>query len=137
MRLLPPVPVPLGAEQERQAVDALAGLLASLLTLQGALGALPQMRGSTPRRRRSVTQIVIFDYNDDVSDDHGGKPDALGVDPVGMVEIGRRLEARRQTVAQWHYANAVRAVERLVDLGCHWTNRSLVVTRPSLSLPTE
>lgn len=54
----------------------------------------------------SVTQRVIFDYNVDVSDDHGTtarKPGRLGVDPVGMLEIGERLGARRQTVAQWHY----------------------------------
>lgn len=54
----------------------------------------------------SVTQLVIFDYIADVSNDHGttGRtPAALGVDPVGMVEIGERLKARRQTVAQWHY----------------------------------
>lgn len=50
-----------------------------------------------------MTQLVIFDYNDDVSDDHGRKPGTLGVDPVGLVEIGERLAARRQTVAQWHY----------------------------------
>jgi hypothetical protein len=50
-----------------------------------------------------VTQLVIFDYNDDVSDDHTRKPGTLGVDPVGMVEIGERLGARRQTVAQWHF----------------------------------
>lgn len=50
-----------------------------------------------------MTQLVIFDYNGDVNDDHGRKPAALGVDPVGMVEIGERLGARRQTVAQWHY----------------------------------
>ena len=50
-----------------------------------------------------MTQLVIFDYDGDVSDDHGRKPGALGVDPVGMVEIGERLGARRQTVAQWHY----------------------------------
>ena len=50
-----------------------------------------------------MTQLVIFDYNENVSDDHARKPGALGVDPVGMVEIGERLGARRQTVAQWHY----------------------------------
>lgn len=50
-----------------------------------------------------MTQLVIFDYNHDVNDDHGRKPATLGVDPVGMVEIGERLGARRQTVAQWHY----------------------------------
>ena len=50
-----------------------------------------------------MTQLVIFDYNSDVSDDHARRPAALGVDPVGMVEIGARLGARRQTVAQWHY----------------------------------
>ncbi len=51
-----------------------------------------------------MTQLVIFDYNNDVSDDHGRKPGTLGVDPVGMVEIGERLGGvRRQTVAQWHY----------------------------------
>ena len=50
-----------------------------------------------------MTQLVIFDYNSDVSDDHSRRPGTLGVDPVGMVEIGERLGARRQTVAQWHY----------------------------------
>ena len=37
LRLLPPRLVPLSAEQERRAVDALAGLLAGLLERQGAV----------------------------------------------------------------------------------------------------
>lgn len=45
---------------------------------------------------------MITDYNGDVSGDHA-RPGTLGVDPVGLAEIGERLGARRQTVAQWHY----------------------------------
>lgn len=53
----------------------------------------------------SITQqLVIFDYVAHVSDDHTTRtPAKLGVDPVGMLEIGARLKTRRQTVAQWHY----------------------------------
>jgi hypothetical protein len=48
----------------------------------------------------------MFDYDGDVSADHAAstrKPAALGVDPVGALEIGERLDARPQTVAQWHF----------------------------------
>ena len=31
------------------------------------------------------------------------RPSTLGVDPVGMAEIGERLGVRPQTVAQWRY----------------------------------
>lgn len=53
------------------------------------------------------TQSVIFDYNvgmprrDDT--EPVKRPSTLGVDPVGMAEIGERLGVRPQTVAQWRY----------------------------------
>ena len=50
-----------------------------------------------------MTQLVIFDYNIDVSAGYTRRPGTLGVEPVGIVEIGERLGARRQTVAQWHF----------------------------------
>lgn len=50
-----------------------------------------------------MAKLVISDYNGDVSSDYSRKPGTLGVEPVGMVEIGERLGARRQTVAQWHF----------------------------------
>jgi hypothetical protein len=53
------------------------------------------------------TQLVMFDYNDDVprrdDTDPAKRPSTLGVDPVGMAEIGERLGVRPQTVAQWRY----------------------------------
>lgn len=49
LRLLPPVLVPLGAEQARQAVDALAGLLAGLLARQGGTHGLWSDGGAAPR----------------------------------------------------------------------------------------
>lgn len=49
LRLLPPVLVPLGAEEERRAVDALAGLLAGLLARQGGAHGLRSDGGASPR----------------------------------------------------------------------------------------
>ena len=42
LRLMPPRLVPLSAEQERRAVDALAGLLAGFLERQEAVCVLPR-----------------------------------------------------------------------------------------------
>ena len=54
-----------------------------------------------------MTQLVMFDYNGDMPrrDDAepAKRPSPLGVDPVGMSEIGERLGVRPQTVAQWHH----------------------------------
>ena len=54
-----------------------------------------------------MTQLVMFDYNEDMprrdDTDSAKRPSPLGVDPVGMLEIGERLGVRPQTVAQWHH----------------------------------
>jgi hypothetical protein len=53
------------------------------------------------------TQLVMFDYNDDVPRRDDTEPDkrpsTLGVDPVGIAEIGGRTPRRPQVVAQWRY----------------------------------
>jgi hypothetical protein len=63
---------------------------------------------TTPRRPEiNVYTTVMLDYNDNMAGrddtDPTERPSTLGVDPVGMAEIGARLGVRRQTVAQWRF----------------------------------
>ncbi len=123
LRLLPARLVPRSGEQEHQAVDALAGLLAGFLaprdarydpTTNAGAGSVADRAADSEPTQEDMTQLVMFNYSGDVTETSaesarrstrpkGDRLRLLDADPVGELEIGRRLGERPQTVAQWHF----------------------------------